>query len=205
MNRIITTHVIYRGSTIPVESLKTQSQLRVEVECSHGRRFIRWCRRNQLCKQCAVEAGVFNTSPKGREITWGNKISKAKVGVKFSKQHKRALSVAQYGVAEEDWPGFYVKGPVHKLRDSVEYVEFRKSIMLRDNYTCQLTGMRGKLNVHHIEAISSSLEKALDPDNVITLHASIHKLFHDIYGRGHNTREQFNEFLLKIREEVIYG
>ena len=77
--------------------------------------------------------------------------------------------------------------------------------MLRDNYTCQLTGMRGKLNVHHIEAISVSPEKALDPSNVITLHASIHKLFHDIYGRGHNNREQFNEFLIRIKEELVYG
>jgi len=205
MNRIVTTHVNYRGSSNPVSSLKENSNLKVIVECSHGQREVRWYRRNQLCRKCVAEQGLYNTSKPGREITWGDKISRVKKGVKFSERHKKALSIAQYGVSEQDWPGFYLKGQVHQLRDSFEYREFRKTIMQRDNYTCQLTGMRGKLNVHHIEAISTSLEKVLDPSNVVTLHASVHKLFHDIYGRGYNTKEQFNEFLLKIKEEAIYG
>lgn len=205
MNRIITTHVRYRGSIVSIDSLKDSSNIKVKVECLHGQREVRWNRRHQLCRKCVAELGLYNTSKPGREITWGQKISKVKKGIKFSNAHRKALSIAQYGVEEHDWPGFYIKGEIHKLRDSLEYREFRKSIMQRDNYRCRITGMRGKLNIHHLESISSCLEKALDPDNVITLHASVHKLFHDIYGRGHNTKEQFNEFLLKIKEELIYG
>lgn len=205
MNKIITTYISYRGSTIPVEQLKSSSNLQITVECSHGQRKVRWNRRYQLCRKCVAEQGLYNTSKPGRVITWGNKISKVKKGIKFSDAHKKALSVAQYGSTEQDWPGFYIKGKVHQLRDSIEYKEFRKSVMQRDNFTCQITGMHGKLNVHHIDAISASFEKALDPENAITLHTSVHKLFHDIYGRGHNTKNQFQEFLLKLKEELVYG
>ena len=99
MNRIITQFVKYRGSTISVEQLKEQSQIEIEVECKHGRRLIRWCRRNQLCKKCSIEVGAFNTSKPGREITWGDKISKAKKGIKASDAHKKALSIAHLGIA----------------------------------------------------------------------------------------------------------
>ena len=71
--------------------------------------------------------------------------------------------------------------------------------------SCRITGMGGKLNVHHIESINSCLEKALDPSNVITLHASVHKLFHDIYGRGNNTAEQFEEFVKNLKREAAHG
>jgi hypothetical protein len=205
MNRVVTSHVEYRGSIIPVEDLKDNSNIKVIVECLHGQREVRWNRRHQLCRKCVADQGLYNTSKPGREISWGDKISEAKKGIKFSEQHKRALSVAQYGVAQEDWPGFYIKGELHKIRDSIEYKEFRKAAMKRDNYTCRITGMRGKLNVHHLEGVTLSPEKVLDLNNVITLHSSVHKLFHDIYGRGYNTSEQFQEFLLKIKEEMIYG
>jgi hypothetical protein len=91
MNTIITTHVSYHGKKIAVENLKPNSQLAVIVECEHGQRQIRWSRRMQPCKQCAVKAGVYHTSLKGRVITWGNKISKAKRGIPLTKEHKKSL------------------------------------------------------------------------------------------------------------------
>lgn len=97
MNKIITTHVMYRGQEISVSNLKDNSNLKITVECRHGQRLVKWVRRNQLCKKCAVEAGIFNTSKMGRDITWGDKISEAKKGKKFSEAHKEALSKAHVG------------------------------------------------------------------------------------------------------------
>jgi hypothetical protein len=194
MNKVITTHVTIRGHVALVDQLKNQSQIIVEVECSHGRRFIRWSRRHQQCKQCAIEAGVFNTSPKGRKITWGDKISKAKRGIKATEEHKKALSVAQYGVEESEWPGFYEKSEIAKLRDSVEYLNFRKEVMRRDNYACVITGMKGHLEVHHLESVNNNKDRVMDTTNAITLHRSVHNKFHLIYGNGDNTKEQFEEF-----------
>jgi hypothetical protein len=201
MNKIITTHVIYRSSTIPVEQLKEQSNLKVIVECKHGQREVRWCRRNALCRQCCVEAGLCNTSKPGRVITWGDKISKAKKGIKATDAHKKALSVAQYDIDESEWKGFYDKSDVAKIRDSIEYREFRERIMERDDFKCQLTGMTGRLEVHHIIGVSKDASKILDMDNAITLHENVHDLFHSEYGNKKNTAEQFEEFKKSLCKE----
>lgn len=195
MNKLISKTVIYRGSEISVDSLKENSQLKVVVECSHGQREVRWNRRHQLCRKCVAEAGLYNTSKPGREITWGNKISKAKKGILASDNHKKALSIAQYDCSEESWPGFYKKSEIQQIRDSIEYLEFRKEIFKRDNFTCQISGKTGKLEMHHLDSMNSNLLKSLDSNNVITLHKDIHKMFHDKYGRGDNTIEQYLEFV----------
>ena len=194
MNKIITTHVTIRGHVISVDQLKDKSQIIIEVECSHGRRSIRWSRRHQQCKQCAAEAGVFNTSLKGRKITWGNKISNAKKGIKATEEHKKALSIAQYGVKETEWSGFYEKSEIAKLRDSIEYLNFRKEIMFRDTYQCIITGMKGHLEVHHIDSVNTNKDRIMDSMNAVTLHKSVHSKFHLIYGNGDNTKAQFEEF-----------
>lgn len=197
MNKVITEKVIYRGKEISVDQLKENSNIKVIVECEHGQREVRWNRRHQLCRQCASEAGLYNTCEKGREITWGNKISEAKKGTNFTEEHRKALSVAQYGCSADNWPGYYEKSEIQQVRDSIEYLEFRKSILKRDNYKCQITGKGGHLEVHHIESMNKNLSKALDESNVITLHVDIHKEFHKIYGYGDNTRQQFEEFISK--------
>ena len=91
MNKIITEFVESHGRLIPISELRPNSNLRVEVECEHGRRMVRWYRRDQLCGRCAVKKGLRLTTQKGRKITWGDKISKAKKGKKFSEEHKKAL------------------------------------------------------------------------------------------------------------------
>lgn len=90
MNCILTTHVTYRGKVVPVSQLKPKSQIKIAVECKHGKRQVRWSRVNQLCRKCTAERGLYNTSKKGRRITWGDKISKAKRGIIVS-QHKKPL------------------------------------------------------------------------------------------------------------------
>jgi hypothetical protein len=175
--------------------LSDQSQVEIIVECEHGQRSIRWSRRAQPCKQCAIKAGVYNTSPKGRIITWGDKISEAKKDVKATEEHKKALSLAQYGITnEEDWPGFYAKSEIAKIRDSIEYKNFREKVMIRDNYCCQLTGRKGHLVVHHLDGVSLDKSKILDIDNGITLYVDVHKAFHSKYTNKKNTKAQFEEF-----------
>lgn len=79
-----------------------------------------------------------------------------------------------------------------------EYNEFVKRVLARDNYTCQVTGKSSKeatLIVHHLDSYDWCEDKRTDVTNGITLSEDIHKAFHAKYGRGNNTKEQFEEFL----------
>ena len=83
-----------------------------------------------------------------------------------------------------------------RVRKSLEYVLWRKSIFERDNFTCQKYGIRGGiLHAHHINNFADFPELRLALDNGITLSEKAHKEFHKKYGRSHNTREQMIEFL----------
>lgn len=72
---------------------------------------------------------------------------------------------------------------------------FVKTVMERDEYTCQVcykTG--GSLAVHHLNGYNWDIQNRYNPNNGITLCESCHKDFHKLYGRGNNTLEQFNEY-----------
>jgi hypothetical protein len=73
------------------------------------------------------------------------------------------------------------------------YGIWRKKVYERDNYTCQCCGDNtgGNLHAHHLDAYSWCVEKRTDVNNGVTLCETCHNKFHSIYGRFHNTKEQF--------------
>lgn len=86
------------------------------------------------------------------------------------------------------------------------YNQFIKDVMTRDNYTCQVTGIKSNghnLIVHHLNGYNWDKENRINPDNGIVLCKQIHNLFHKLYGKGDNTKEQFNEFLELIENGDI--
>ena len=124
MNKIITSHVCYRGSLISIAELKDNSSIKVIIECEHGQRSVRWYRRHQLCHKCVSQRGLYNTSKPGRNITWGDKISKAKKGKKFTNEHKRALMARRIEKlmlirGEKSFSGFSSHGIQGKIRGNI--------------------------------------------------------------------------------------
>lgn len=76
------------------------------------------------------------------------------------------------------------------------YKNFRKEVLERDNYTCQITGETNcDLEVHHLNGFDNYKNERLDTSNAVTLSKAIHAVFHKIYGYGDNTKEQFEEFV----------
>jgi len=63
-----------------------------------------------------------------------------------------------------------------RLRASPEYVQWRKGIYKRDDYTCRQCEARGgRLEAHHIKSFASHPELRFDIDNGITLCKSCHR------------------------------
>lgn len=76
---------------------------------------------------------------------------------------------------------------------------FRNKVYRRDKYTCQVCGqVGGTLNAHHLDSWNWAKDKRFKISNGVTLCEDCHNEFHNIHGKGNNTKEQFKEFKKKI-------
>lgn len=77
-----------------------------------------------------------------------------------------------------------------------EYTKFIKKVLIRDKYTCQCCGKERKdMEVHHLDSYDWCKEKRTDETNGITLCTNCHSNFHSIYGRGNNTKDQYEKWI----------
>ena len=92
-------------------------------------------------------------------------------------------------------------------RKTEEYALFIKKVIARDNYTCQCCGKYCSKNiqVHHLNGYHWCIEGRTDPENAVCLCEYCHGNFHSIYGKGENTKEQFEEWLGQTLENLKYS
>jgi hypothetical protein len=107
----------------------------------------------------------------------GNAVSGAKgKHWKLSAENRRNQSLAQRGENSPHWQG----GKTEKgktLRKSVEWKLWREAVFTRDDYTCQMCGVRGGVELHpdHIKPFSQFPELRFDIANGRTLCAPCHR------------------------------
>lgn len=82
-----------------------------------------------------------------------------------------------------------------KKRDVKENVKWRNDVFKRDDYKCVKCSNGGYLHAHHLNGYHWATEERFNTDNGTTLCKDCHDLFHDIYGKKNNTKEQFEEFM----------
>jgi len=85
-------------------------------------------------------------------------------------------------------------------------VLWRRSVLKRDNFTCQLCGKRGgRLNVHHLYSWAEHKGLRLDLANGVTLCENHHSEFHRYNGGLHkpSTAEGFEQFKLERRRADV--
>jgi hypothetical protein len=80
------------------------------------------------------------------------------------------------GENNPNWSGGTYGTERHTLMGRIEYINWRKSVFERDNYTCQICYTRGgKLEADHIIPYIADKSKALDLDNGRTLCKECHR------------------------------
>lgn len=79
--------------------------------------------------------------------------------------------------------------------DDYGYVRWAAEVKRRDFYTCVICGRKGvALNAHHLNGWANFPEERYIVSNGVCLCCACHDSFHDIYKKGNNTAEQFEEY-----------
>lgn len=82
--------------------------------------------------------------------------------------------------------------------------EWRINVFKRDKYMCQCCkGTSKNLNAHHLNGYHWFVEGRFNVENGITLCEDCHKQFHKLYGMRNNTKEQFEEFKVKYKNDEL--
>lgn len=92
---------------------------------------------------------------------------------------KCAYSNKKRGKLSANWKGGRLTEN-EKIRKSLEYKEWIKKILIRDNYICQICGVKNvPFHIHHVKEFSKYPDLRLEITNGITLcipcHSQIHK------------------------------
>lgn len=128
-------------------------------------------------------------------------------------EKRKKTCLERYGVEHyvELFKGKFIKenSPVWKggvkysrvERASYEYIQWRKSVFARDEYTCKSCGAKNgcghtvELHAHHIRNWKDNINDRYNIDNGITLCHNCHMKFHSKYGKHNNTQAQLEDFL----------
>ena len=69
----------------------------------------------------------------------------------------------------------------HSVRRSAEYMHWKKNVLARDDYTCQVCGSKGDVEAHHLYDFESAKSFRLNPNSGTTLCRKCHEAYHKEY------------------------
>jgi len=142
-------------------------------------------------KECSNKATIIRN--KTQQITDKMRCASHEVAKKYlanriqTKEERLQRSINLRGEKSHFWNGG-ISSENKIFRERIEYRIWRKTIFERDDWTCQLCGIRGiKLHADHIKAFSLYPELRLEVSNGRTLCVECHKKT-DTYGWKSNIK-----------------
>ena len=131
----------------------------------------------------------------------------SKISFKHFKEGHRCVKCMGLRSSEENSSHWDInKSSEDRLKDRkyYSYSCWRKKILERDNYKCQLCGRQEKLEVHHYEDYNFNKDKQTDINNGVTLCTYCHHGFHGKYRKlKPATRKQFEEYIQIFNEHYL--
>ncbi|MEK4873124.1 HNH endonuclease [Niallia sp. FSL W8-1348] len=160
---------------------------------------------NRYTRTCEICNKVYKSGRKDNKmcVDCRNELMKEnKVMYKYKERNFKGEKNPMYGRQRfgKENPN-YNPDKTDEEREKERLVEgygiWRTKVYERDNYTCRCCGYdKGSiLTAHHLDSWDWCKEKRLDVNNGITLCKKCHKKFHDKYGYGHNTKQQFISYM----------
>jgi len=136
-----------------------------------------------ICKLCGKEfypKDFVKRSYCSKDCYYKNVLQNPNIKNKRNTGKKRTFEqrLKISGKNHYNWKGG-ISGKIRRLRNHVEWKEWRTKIFKRDKYTCQLCGQKGiYLHPHHFKSNTDFPEIRFDPNNGITICQNCHYLIH---------------------------
>ena len=184
---------------IKVEDLKPSSNYTIEYQCDNCKKdfktqWIHYLTNNKtkgdLCRKCALKllnSGESNNNY-GKKLSCGFKPGKDN----YAAIHFKGSNNPKYN------PNLTDEERLNK-RDTLENINWRKSVYERDNYKCTICGKSHKLEAHHLNSYTNFKEERFNIENGITLCKYHHKDYHLKYGYMNTTKDKFDNYLKNIK------
>jgi hypothetical protein len=174
-------------------------------------------RKNHICKKCYLrvhnklmpKTGINNPMfGKKHSLETRIKIKEKRTLQTISLKTRKKMSLnsgmrGRIGSLSPSWnPNLTPEDRMGRLYDE-KYFRWINKVKKRDNYTCQVSGQKHNLISHHLNGWHWCKKERFYITNGITLSEDMHRLFHLIYGNKNNTKQQFNEFKIYIKEVLF--
>jgi len=106
--------------------------------------------------------------------------------------YRERLSATKLGELNPSWKGG-VTPERRACRNSREYEAWRQQVLDRYDWQCVVCGQFAPV-AHHLQSFCDNPDLRFEVGNGMALCVDCHIAFHDEYGKGGNTRRQFDEF-----------
>jgi len=148
---------------------------RIEVEC-------RWCGKKMFVLECRIKQGCGKFCSRTCLAHWvGKKLSSDFEYVERQRQLIKAKGNRPPVLAGErhwNWKGGISQ---HSRGEDYRYIQWRKDVIAKYDFTCQLCGVRGgKLSAHHIKAWANHKDLRYDLNNGICYCHRCHMELHGL-------------------------
>lgn len=147
-----------------------------ELECVSPGAIYYWLIKFEIPRR---KGGVEHWDDEGKEFRrrWNleHKDYSLQRGKKASQETRLLMSIRRRGEKNANWKGGLTT-LTRGVRRSPEYYQWKKSVLERDNKTCQMCGSKDNVHAHHIIPISQRAEYIYDVNNGIALCEKCHRL-----------------------------
>lgn len=179
---------------IKPEHLPIKSNIKIEYQCDNCNNTFKtyWYNytnanksKGDFCRECSLKvhnSGVNNPNY-GKKLDCG-----------FKKGAENYAAINLKGSNNPNYNPNLTNEERLTNRDTIENINWRKSVYQRDDYKCTICGESHTLEAHHLNSYTNFKDMRFDINNGVTLCKNHHKDYHLKFGYKDSTIEKFNEY-----------